>query len=438
MEDNVILLVILNNTILRKVILTENYEGYIFSTETAENLLLSCKRYVKEDMTKALTQAELDTIFSSDFREESDELVLWNDVKNLDIPDISFIEPAVIKQIKIKIKDYFLAEAFEEDNYDRAKLDKLYDTLSKLSNLDSDEENIIEDLDLSSEDACVETYASRREEGIKFFDERISDTLTSKCFDYGTLNVLTAPPGSGKTMIILNQGVYVASQKKHSLHLAIGDLTKRQLLIRLLAIITSKPMQQISMLNPTQFRKFIQKAKEKYPDVFSYLHCKCIIPNAMNGVELIKFVEKEQLRLDIHFDQVVVDYDGNIETSLTSNRAIHSGNQQSKTMYFENADVYNNLVSFAKRNRSVVWVLSQPKISYWKDDRVPLEGLSDSSRKQHIVDFIMSAGKKIKDEPQVTLFISKNRNGESNLVFYSEMDGSTQQLKPITSWQDND
>lgn len=432
MDDKIVLLLLFNNNILRTNLI--GYENYICDSEAASNLIRSSTKYFK-DKTKSLnvTQDDLDAVFNAEYSSDSDEIKLWNEVKTSNISDIEAITPAILRKIKTQLKDYFFAEAFEDDNYDRAKLEELYEVLAKLNNLDVDEETV-EDVSLDNIDECVDIYSSRNKEGIKFFDERISDTLSTGAFDYGTINVITAPPGNGKTMLIMNQAVYVASQGKHTLHLAIGDLTRKQVIIRFLAIITGNTVRQIAMLSPEQFRQFISKAKMKYSVIFEHLHCKCILPNSLNGIELIKLIKKEQERKNIHFDQVAVDYDGNIETSISTNKK--GVDKDNKSMYYEGADIYNLFVKFAKENETVVWMLSQPKIQYWNCEKIPLEGLNDSSKKQHIVDFIMSLGKKIKDEPKVTFFISKNRHGVSDKTIYSNMDGSTMSFTPINTWDD--
>lgn len=432
MDDKVILLCLFNNNVLRTNL--QGYENCVCNTDAACNLVETSTKYFKEKQKSLnVTLDDLDAIFKAEYSENSDELKLWSEVKSTKISDMSAIESAVIKRIKTQLKDYFFAEAFDEDNYDRAKLEELYDLLAKLSSLEVND-NIIEDVSLDNIDECVDIYSSKNKEGIKFFDERVSDTLSSKAFDYGTINVVTAPPGNGKTMLIMNQGVYVASTGKHTLHLAIGDLTRKQVIIRLLAIITKNSMQQISMLNKEQFKQFITKAKSKYSTIFEHLHCKCIIPNAMTGIEIIKLIESEQAKLGIHFDQVVVDYDGNIETSVSTTKK--NNNSKEKSMYYEGSDIYNNFAQFAKQNESVVWILSQPKIVFWNSEKIPLEGLNDSSKKQMICDFIMSLGKKNKDEDKVTLFISKNRHGVVDKSFYVRMDGSNQTFTPINAWDD--
>lgn len=432
MEDKIILLTLFKNNILR--INLQGYEDCICTTDAACNLLDTCYKYFYEK-TKSLnmTMEDLDAIFKAEYTQGSEELLLWEDVKTTNISDVPTVEAAVVKRIKLQLKDYFFAEAFDEDNYDRSKLEELYDVLAKLSNLDVDED-VVEDVSLDNIDDCVDIYSSRNKEGIKFFDERISDTLSSHAFDYGTINVITAPPGTGKTMLIMNQGVYVASTGKHTLHLAIGDLTRKQVIVRLLAIITGNSMQQISMLSPEQFKQFLLKAKQKYSTIFEHLHCKCIIPNAMTGVEILKLIYKEQDKLGIHFDQVVVDYDGNIETSVSTNKK--NTNSKEKSMYYEGSDIYNHFAQFAKQNETVVWMLSQPKITFWGNEIIPLEGLAESSKKQQISDFIMSLGKKIKDEPKVTLYISKNRHGNVDKKFYLNQNGENQTFTVINAWDE--
>lgn len=432
MEDKIVLKILFNNNVLRTNL--KGYESCICSTDAAYNLIKTSASYFKDrDKSLKVNYDDLDAIFNAEFNKNSDELKLWQDIKTTEISDIESIEPAVIKRLKLQIKDYFFAQAFDEDVYNREKLEELYNVLSKLNNLDVNED-FIEDVDIDNVDECVNIYTKNNKEGIKFFDERISNTLSTKAFDYGTINVITAPPGNGKTMLAMNQGVYVASTGKHTLHLAIGDLTRKQVILRILAIVTKNSISQISMLSPDQFKQFMVKAKAKYATIFKHLHCKCILPNTLTGVDLLKLVKGEQDRLNIHFDQVVVDYDGNIETSISSNK--HNIDKENKSMYYEGADIYNLFVQFAKENETVVWMLSQPKIQFWGNETIPLEGLNDSSKKQHIVDFIMSLGKKIPDEPKVTFFISKNRHGESNKKFYSNMNGSTMTFEPINTWQD--
>lgn len=437
MDDKIILLLLFNNNALRTQLL--NYSGYICSTDAASNLLEKCVSYFSEP-TKSLkmTLDDLDAIVSAEFDSDSDEISLWKEIKSTEISDIETIQPAVIKYISKRLKDCFFAEAFTDDNYDLDKLEDLYCLLGNISS-NKDIEKQSEDVELEDVDDCCDCYDVKRD-GVKFFDERISDTLATKQFECGTVNTIVGSPGRGKTQLALNQSVYVASNKQHTLHIALGDLTKRQLILRLLAIITQKPIQQIALLNAKQFKEFMAQTKAKFPDLFQHLHCKTMMPNTFTGLEIIRQIEETQKEKGIKYKQIVIDYDGNIETDISTNKK-KSKDEESKSMYYSAADIYNNFSAFAKRNDSVVWILSQPKVNYWSVEKIPLEALNDSSKKGHILDFCMSIGRKDNSEPVVTLYISKNRFGESDVTFKLKTLPDCQRYEPIEKenyWADEE
>lgn len=430
MDDKTILLLLFNNNNLRTHL--SDYVKYICSSDSATALLEKCVKYFSEP-TKSLkaTLDDLDTIFTAEFDKGSKELELWEEIKVTKISDFDVIEPAVIKYISKRLKEYFFAEAFTDDNYDLNKLEDLYCLLSNISN-NTDIEQQTEDIDLEDIDDCCDSYEAKRD-GVAFFDSRISDTLATKQFECGTINTIMGSPGRGKTQLILNQGVYVAACGQYTLHVALGDLTKRQLILRILAITTGKSIQQISLLNPDQFKKFMVQAKAKYPNVFKYLHCKTMMPNVFTGLEIIRQIEDLQKKRGVKYKQIVIDYDGNIETDISTNKK-KSKDDESKSMYYSAADIYNNFSAFAKKNDSVVWILSQPKVQYWSVPKIPLEALNDSSKKGHILDFCMSIGKDDPTEDTVTYYISKNRHGESNCSFKSKSIPECQTYEPITDW----
>lgn len=431
MDDKNILVLLFNNNTLRTHLI--EYAKCICNSDAASSLLTTSIKYFSEP-TKSLnvTLDDLDTIFTAEFDSDSEEILLWNEIKNTNISDCEIVESAAIKYITRQLKEYFFAEAFTNDSYNLEKLEELYRLLDNITN-SVEEERATEDIILDDIDDCCISYDNSNQEGVTFFDERISDTLSSKQFDCGTVNVVMGRPGLGKTQLILNQGIHVAMQGKYSLHIAIGDLTKRQLILRQLAIITGKSINQISLLNPEQFKIFMGKVKEKYPEVFKYFHSRTVLPNKFTCMELIRQIEDLQKKRKIHYTQVVIDYDGNIETDLSSTSKSKMKNDDNKSMYYSGADIYNSLVSFAKQNNSVVWVLSQPKIQYWSVEKLPLEALSESSKKGQIIDFCMSIGRKSSEDEEniCTLYISKNRHGINDKSFKSRQIGETQRFEPV-------
>lgn len=435
MDDKSILLLLFNNNVLRTHIIP--YANYICSTDAASHLLETSVEYFKEpSKSLKVTLDDLDILFKSKFDRTSEELELWEDIKNLDISDFDILESVIIEYISKRLKEYFFAIAFSKDDYDYDKLEELYKLLNNIKN-STDNDKLTEDILLDNIDDCCSVYNnSDSSDSVEFFDTRISDTLATKHFDSGTINVIMGAPGKGKTQLILNQGIYVASQKKYSLHIALGDLTKRQLILRILAIVTGKSIQQISALSPEQFKSFMIKAKNVYTDIFHYLHCKTCLPNVFTGMEIIRQIEDMQKANNVHYTQIAIDYDGNIETDLSSTSKNRTKNDESKSMYYSGADIYNSFTAFAKKNNSVIWILSQPKIQYWSSEKLPLEALSESSKKGQIVDFCMSIGKKDVSENIVTFFISKNRHGSSNLSFKARTLGECQRFEPINNWND--
>lgn len=428
-EDKIILALLFKDNILRTYLL--DYIKYICNTDIATSLLETSVKYFSEsDKSLNVNFDDLDAIFISEFDVDSEEIKLWNEVKTISFSDIDAVKKATLVSINKKLKEYFFAEAFANDCYDIDKLEDLYSLLYEIEHCNEIEQTV-EDLEFDNIEDCCDSFDNQKHEGVTFFDERVSNNLAAKQFDCGTINVIVGAPGRGKTQLILNQSVHVAKNKQHTLHIAIGDLTKRQLLLRLLAIITKKPIQQISMLNKEQFKNFLAKVKQKYPDIFVYLHSKVCLPNTLTGLDLIRKIEESQRKNNVHYTQIVIDYDGNIETSISTNnkRRLKDDN---KSMYYEGADIYNNFVSFAKKNNSVIWMLSQPKVQYWSMEKIPLEALSDSSKKGHIIDFCMSIGKKDVTEEQCTFFCSKNRHGNANFTLHSRQIGDSQTFEPIT------
>ena len=432
MDDKIILTLLFQNNILRTCLL--KYVKQICSSDAATSLLETSAKYFSEP-TKSLevTSDDLDAIFKSTFDADSEELNLWNEIKETKISDYSTVESAVIKYISKQLKEYFFAEAFSNDTYDLDKLEDLYKLLSQIRDSNADEQQT-EDITLTDIDDCCKSYDNTNQEGVAFFDSRVSDTLSAKQFDAGTVNVIVGAPGRGKTQLILNQGIYVAACDKYTLHVALGDLTKRQLILRVLAIITKTPIQQLTLLSPEQFKKFMLQTKQKYSGIFEHFHSKICLPNTFTGSELIREIERAQTKRGVHYSQIVIDYDGNIETDLSSTSKSKTKNDESKSMYYAGADIYNSFVSFAKKNQSVIWMLSQPKVTYWSTEKMPLEALNDSSKKGQIIDFCMSIGKKDVTEDVVSLFISKNRHGVSNVCFKSKAIGACQTFEPITDW----
>ena len=77
-------------------------------------------------------------------------------------------------------------------------------------------------------------------------------------------------------------------------------------------------------------------------------------------------------------------------------------------------------------------VASQPKISFFNEEIIPLDGCGESSQKQHIIDLLITIGKPGKlDAPLGIMYIPKNRDGWANKKIWLYLDGSKQTMTSI-------
>ena len=101
-------------------------------------------------------------------------------------------------------------------------------------------------------------------------------------------------------------------------------------------------------------------------------------------------------------------------------------------MYEEGGTTYNKFKKFATDNKSVVFIASQPKPSFYSAEILTLESLAESSKKQKIADTIFTIGKPSVKANVGTFYIAKNRLGAPNRLFYIDLVGETQRVHQIT------
>lgn len=255
---------------------------------------------------------------------------------------------------------------------------------------------------------------------IRFFLDSINDTFNHKALVPGTITMISASPGVGKTLTLINQGVSATQDGFINLHVFLGDLNAYDATCRYLANYAKKPLNAIvNMTEEEQIRLIDELANEENAPIKN----NWVIPIASGyiGVEqLIAEIIKMQLNNNVHFDQIIIDYDSNIKPS-------------SDSMYDSAGDIYDKLRAFAEKNSSVMLVASQPKITFFNQEVLTLEAASESSRKQHIIDCMLTIGRPGKlRAPIACMFVPKNRNGIANKKVFLYIDGSTQTVQEIS------
>lgn len=257
---------------------------------------------------------------------------------------------------------------------------------------------------------------------IPFFLEDINMCMNHRAAVPGTLTMVSAAPGTGKTMFLVNQGKHACINGFTSLHVFIGDLNTYAASLRYLACFAQKSLSEIIAMTPEQQMELMQQINNFGPlkGALSNNVIMELVAGQMNVQQVCNEIKKTQLKLGIKFNQIIIDYDANIKPNLDN-------------MYDSAGEIYNYLREFAIANNSVMLVASQPKISFFSEELLTLDAAGESSQKQHIIDLMITLGKPGKLEvPIRTLFVPKNRDGKTNKKIHLLSDGAKQTFIPIT------
>jgi replicative DNA helicase len=235
----------------------------------------------------------------------------------------------------------------------------------------------------------------------------INTSLQYRGYQRGTLNLIVSPPGTGKTSYLINEGSYAAMQGFNVMHVFLGDMIKYDGFIRYASCITGKKQDEITSMSSEDQGKLIKEIQSQYSNILDRIFILAYGSRETDVDSLIENIKKEQDRLGITFDDIIIDYADNFD-------------KDDNKMYSEGGYIYDRLELFGRLNGSVMMVASQPKINYWNDEIIPLEGASESSRKQHIVDMIACFNTVQRGANIGTFFVPKVRRGTSGRLIRVE------------------
>lgn len=207
----------------------------------------------------------------------------------------------------------------------------------------------------------------------------------------------------GKTMFMVNELANAARQGYNALHLFIGDMTEYDGLVRYLSNVSGIFQDSIVSMNLEGQKELVNNLNHE-SDILKRIVVKSYAASEITIEQMIEDVFKIQNDLNIHFNIIAVDYPDNLI-------------KHQENMYESGGDIYNRLSYLARRNSCVILAGSQPKISNWSDEIIPLSGCAESSKKQHIADVIVTLGRPSNDSKLLTGFLAKVRRGIMGTVF---------------------
>lgn len=253
---------------------------------------------------------------------------------------------------------------------------------------------------------------------IKFFLEPVNWLMQYKALPPGTLNMIVAPPGRGKTTTLINQGVYTAQQGFNILHVFLGDMSRYDGLLRYLSCFTGVQTSKLVDLSDEDLKKFI--SKYNMSGILSHIYIASYPADELTPNQLVEEITSMQKDNKVHFHVIIIDYDENFASSGDN------------SMYTSSGSNYNRIALFAVINKSVIFIAAQPKPDYWSREVLPLECAAESSKKQKIIDLMLTIGKPNKDSTVGTVNVAKNRRGEDCKYVRVKFNGANARVTAIT------
>lgn len=241
--------------------------------------------------------------------------------------------------------------------------------------------------------------------------EPINQALLFKGYKPGDLVMVVAAPGTGKTSFLTNEGSFAAIQGYNVLNVYLGDMTEYDGFIRYMACLSGEPQDKIASMNVQEQVEFAKVVNMSSNGALSRITVMAYAASQITVDQLIETILKAQEREKRHYDLIIVDYPDNLI-------------RESTMMYESGGIVYNKLSLLAHTNKSVVLTASQPKITYWDKEIIPIEGAAESSQKQHVIDVMLTFGKVSRDANVGTIFMPKVRRGQTGRL-----------IRVMTDWE---
>lgn len=253
---------------------------------------------------------------------------------------------------------------------------------------------------------------------IPFFIKAVNDKMQYKALPPGTLNMVSASPGCGKTTLMINQGMYVAQQGFKVLHIFLGDMSLYDGFLRYLSNLSGIDTNKLVNFSTKELESLVKKYNMS--GVLSNIYLSSYAQCELTATQVIEEIIRLQKELRTHFDLIIIDYDENIAKDDEDN------------IYESGGLIYNKMGLFAVTNRSVVFIVAQPKQAYWSQEIIPLEATAESSKKQKIIDTMITMGKPSRSSKVGSLFIAKNRRGEVGDTFKIKINGANSRIEHIS------
>ena len=224
----------------------------------------------------------------------------------------------------------------------------------------------------------------------------INELFPIKGYIPSQVTMVAGPPAAGKTLFMMTEAVEAVKQHKRVLYVAIGDLKPFDFASRICSMLMKTPMTKTAL----SINAIFESVTRTFPDIKQNLTVQFIRPDKYTPNQWLKL--NEQLGNIKNYDVFFLDYDTNFATNKDS-------------MYAKGDEVYTMAYTLSQYPGKYVFIGSQPKIGNWRDSALGMETASESSRKQQIIDVMItiSHDRDVRNSKNHigTINIPKNRRG---------------------------
>ena len=196
----------------------------------------------------------------------------------------------------------------------------------------------------------------------------------------GQIGIICAPPGVGKSLFSMNLAVWMAGHGEKVIYYCLGDMNMKDFIVRMGAIAFG-----ISFV-------------EAYQNIGAvYQNLKNIVGDnleiSINPAGTVKAEEITEMTINGNYTVAFIDYDGNL-----------AGASEGESMYNNFGAIYNEFTKISLAGK-LAFICAQPKIYAW-NQQIELESVGESSKKQQVVDFLITISNVNPDNPN-HLYIMK-------------------------------
>jgi hypothetical protein len=238
----------------------------------------------------------------------------------------------------------------------------------------------------------------------------INSALQYKGYKNGDLVMIVMRPKCGKSTFMVQEAATAADQGFKVAHMFFGDFTEFDGLCKFMSCVTGDLISNV-VNAPELYKKRCESHLENW-------RVAAFPAFALDCNEVVSYARN--FRRKFPFDMLVIDYDSNVRPP------------QDSGMYESGGVMYSTFKGFGQQEGPVILVGCQPKINFWEEEELGFESAAESSRKQHVVDIMITGGRNKKYNKVGSIHLPLIRRGESAVTCRVKFDDLHSRIIEIT------